>query len=116
MITSGDMIRRSVGVLGLSFLSLTTLAAESPPVDFDRDVRPIRASACFKCHGEAKQQGGLRFDRSGKFVGDSGSLAIVPGKAGQSELILRLESSDATLRMPQEAAPLLPEQIKTMRA
>lgn len=41
--------------------------AKLPPavegkIDFDRDVKPVRAAKCVKCHGPAKQKGGLRLD------------------------------------------------------
>lgn len=31
-------------------------------VDFERDVRPILQKHCHRCHGEKKQEGGLRLD------------------------------------------------------
>jgi hypothetical protein len=51
-------------------------------------VRPVLAENCFKCHGEAKQKGGLRLDSRGAVLagGDSGP-AIEPGKPGESLLI-----------------------------
>ncbi len=95
------------------------LAATEPEgVDFARDVRPILARSCGKCHGEEKQKGGLRFDRRKDALGasDSGKKAIVPGKAGESELIRRVESTDADERMPPKADPLTHDEIKTLRA
>src|SRR5437868_8994815 len=36
--------------------------AEAPPVELNRDVRPILADACFQCHGpdRARRTAGLR--------------------------------------------------------
>src|SRR5437660_1180889 len=31
-------------------------------IDFQRDVRPILANHCFKCHGPAQQKSGVRLD------------------------------------------------------
>ena len=38
----------------------TDVAAAAP--DFARDIRPLLKAHCIKCHGEEKQQGGLRLD------------------------------------------------------
>ena len=49
----------------LFILCLTILPAEAPPtgpVDYTRDVKPILAQHCVKCHGPDKQRGGLRLD------------------------------------------------------
>ena len=69
-------------------------AAEPARVDFARDVRPILERSCWKCHGPDKQKGGLRLDlrAAALGLGDSGSRAITPGKADESELIRRVEA------------------------
>ena len=94
------------------------LAADDARVDFVRHIKPILEKSCGKCHGADKQQGGLRFDRKEGALraGESGSQAIVPGKNGDSELIRRVETADASERMPLEAEPLPAEQIKLLRA
>lgn len=79
-------------------------AQTHPKVDFARDVRPILARHCFKCHGpdDAKRAGGLRLDdaKSAVAAAKSGSHAIVPGKPDESELVARVESDDPTEVMP----------------
>jgi ankyrin repeat protein len=82
-----------------------TRAGPSPTttIDYDRDVRPILAANCFGCHGQRKQQSGLRLDlRQNALRGGDYGVVIVPGKAADSNLIKRLTSSDAGLRMPPE--------------
>ena len=73
-------------------------------LSFNRDIRPILADNCFKCHGpDAKQRKGkLRLDdeRAAKGPAGSGSTAIVPGKIDESELYARINAHDADLRMP----------------
>jgi mono/diheme cytochrome c family protein len=93
-------------------------AAQSPRVEFNRDVRPILEQSCGKCHGPDKQKGGLRFDRHQGAIraGDSGKQAIQPGKPDASELIRRVTASDASERMPPKSEPLRPEQIQILRS
>jgi hypothetical protein len=87
-----------------------------PPqsIDFDRDIRPILADACFKCHGphEAERKAHLRLDvREGLFgptrdAGDAErdpaypSRIVAPGHLEQSELARRVLSGDEDERMP----------------
>ncbi len=74
------------------------------PVNFSRDVLPLLSKNCFRCHGPDEEvlQAGLRLDLREQAVAklDSGSAAIVPGKPEASELIKRVSTADADLRMP----------------
>ncbi len=68
-----------------------TTAAEVDPAQvsfFEKEVRPVLAENCFKCHGEAKQKGGLRLDSLAAMMqgGDTGP-ALVPGKVDESLLV-----------------------------
>ncbi len=74
------------------------LAAERPPVDYGRDVRPILANSCLACHGpdEKARKSKLRLD----VRVDAIQKAIVPGKSKESPLIQRVTSKDATEVMP----------------
>jgi hypothetical protein len=80
----------------LSWPAFQAPAAEPERVDFARDVRLILERSCWKCHGSENQKGGLRLDlrTAALGLGDSGSRAITPGKADESELIRRVESDD----------------------
>ena len=49
-------------------------------------------------------------------LGDSGSRAITPGKADESELIRRVETDDAEERMPPKSDPLGRDEIGILRA
>ena len=90
-----------------------------PPVDFSRQIRPILANNCFKCHGPdaAERKGGFRLDQRDSAIGEaeSGEHAIVPSKPEDSELIRRISSADADLRMPPpETKKSLTEAEKTL--
>lgn len=75
--------------------------SKQPAVDFEKQIRPLFATHCVKCHGEKKQEGGLRLDHRASALrgGDTGKV-IIPGKSGVSELIKRVSSKDEFERMP----------------
>src|SRR3569623_624674 len=54
---------------------------------FEKQVRPLLAQRCFKCHGSEQQKGGLRLDHISTLLsgGDSGP-ALVRGKPEESLL------------------------------
>src|SRR5262249_61587282 len=86
-------------VLGMTaFPQVGRIAA----ADVDADAHSILTANCLKCHGPAKQKGGLRFDSREGALGksDSGTPAIAPGRPAASELIRRVTARDATVRMP----------------
>ena len=74
-----------------SLLGLMATSSAAEKVDFARDVRPILSNRCFKCHGpdEGARKGKLRLDDREAALGEgkSGEIAIVPGKAADSELV-----------------------------
>jgi mono/diheme cytochrome c family protein len=101
-------------------LALSALAFAVPAfgadVDFARDVRPIFAKHCVRCHGAKKHEGGLRLDvRRLALVGGDTGPAVVPGTA-RGELLRRILSSDDKLRMPPDGDPLTAEQVATLKA
>ena len=85
-------------------------ASKSPAttVDFTREVRPILASHCFKCHGqdEGARKAKLRLDVRDDALkpAKSGELAIVPGKPGESELVRRISADNEDDLMPPPGA------------
>ncbi len=69
------------------------------PLQFNRDIRPILADNCFRCHGvdSAAREADLRLDRRTDAI-DSG--VISPGEAEESELLRRILSDDPDEVMP----------------
>ncbi len=53
----------------LGYLSMvstsTSFAAQTPPSDYDKTVKPFFAKYCDQCHGEKLQRGGIRLDTLG---------------------------------------------------
>jgi len=105
------MIRVASFLFGLA--AATTLVAEQPAVDFARQIQPIFAKWCYKCHGPNADEGGLRLSSRDAALAelDSGSHAIVPGDVETSEILTRLRSTDESERMPPEGKPLTQDEI-----
>jgi hypothetical protein len=94
--------------------------AQTKPVDFNRDIRPILSDTCFTCHGpdEQTQQAGLRLDtKEGTFADRGGYQVIIPGKASESRLFQRVSAKEESLRMPPPTADrkLTQHQIDLLR-
>jgi hypothetical protein len=90
-------------------------------VSFSRDVLPILSDRCFHCHGpdESNRQASLRLDvRDDALSKDNGKAAIVPHQAAQSELMLRIVSSDPDHQMPPPKShrkPLSEHEVETLK-
>jgi len=93
MVVNG-WLKRIAAVVALSLITeVLVLAAEpAPPPEqaafFEKEVRPLLARRCFKCHGNQEQKGGLRLDHPASILagGDSGP-ALVRGKTDESLLV-----------------------------
>ncbi len=92
----------------LAVASATALAATENKrlpavVEFNRDVRPIFADTCFKCHGPdaSKRKGKLRLDtREGAFSNHEGVVPFVPGDLAKSEAWRRINATNSDDLMP----------------
>ena len=94
--------------------------AAEPPIDYQRDIRPILARHCFRCHGrsESEREGGLRLDERSSALApaDSGEPAIVPGKPDESTLLARVTAEDEErMPPPDEGKALAPAEIERLR-
>ena len=88
-------------------------------IDFDREIRPLLAEHCGKCHGPERQKGDLRLDRKADAFhrGDDGA-AIVPGDPAKSLLLERISSNDPdeTMPPPTKGGRLSDAEIARLRA
>ncbi len=89
---------RAGSLLLIVLAALPLAAAEPAKISFTRQIKPILASRCLVCHGpdEKERQADLRLDVREMAV----PAAIKPGDAEHSELIYRITTDDAELRMP----------------
>ena len=99
-------------ILGFALFELVTPAldaAEPAPeqIQFNRDIRPILANNCFKCHGPDtnKRQAALRLDlEKHALASRDGDPVIVPGKPAQSAVIARILSDSDDEQMPPKSS------------
>jgi len=101
-------------ILCLKFM----VEADAAELEFSRDVKPLLAEHCMKCHGPDKAEGGLDLSQreSALKKTDSGEIAIVPGKVSESQLMARITSSDPDARMPPgEEKPLNKSDIAILK-
>jgi hypothetical protein len=119
------MMRFAICIAAISFCvfgACPASAAEpsAAPIEFNRDIRPILADACYHCHGpdKARRKANLRFDveADAKAMRD-GRAAIVPRDLDMSELARRIAAADPSERMPPPGSgrSLTPEQIDRLR-
>ena len=109
------MCGRPVVLAWIATLPLLVAPASAADVDYLRDIKPILATRCYRCHSSLEQESNLRLDSVPAIVkgGDLGA-AIVPGKSGESRLIEAvLRQGD--LKMPPEGEPLSAAQIELLK-
>ena len=94
----------AVVVMTLMILVVPLACVAGAAIDFNREVRPILSSRCFKCHGpdEGARKASLRLDLREQALkpAKSGEIAIVPGKPDASELVRRIFTDDEDDLMP----------------
>jgi mono/diheme cytochrome c family protein len=102
----------------LSLVAATALPAARADVDYLRDVKPLLAQHCYRCHGASQQKGGMRADtvaalRAG---GDAGA-SLQPGDAKGSILVQALLGThDDISRMPYKKPALAAADIAKISA
>jgi len=111
-----------------AFLALTASTALATPipeaskqkVEFARDVQPIFAAHCIKCHGPEKQKAGFRLDQKSKAMQGGDSGPVIQPKKGAESLLIQLVANavpdDPKSVMPPKGNRLTPKQIGILRA
>lgn len=93
--------------------SSSVFAADSPQVDFVRDVAPILEAHCIRCHNPGNRRG----DLSLATIADLKSRAYLAPHDPEASYLLDLVTADQGQppAMPQEGTPLTVEQVATLR-
>src|SRR3954465_9704987 len=95
-------------------LLLLPSSGRSAAVDYLRDVKPVLADQCYRCHGASQQKGGLRLDTAalGLKGGDPGP-AFKAGKPAESLAVQVIKGVHQDIpRMPYKKPPLSDAQIQ----
>jgi hypothetical protein len=86
---------------------------------FEEKVRPVLAAKCLECHGEKKQESGLRLDSRQAVIdgGDSGERAVVPHEPDRSLLVKAINHlgdyhMPPTTKLPDDQIAALTEWVK----
>ena len=100
--------RPRIGSIRTPFQLLLFLATGSflGAVDFQKDVRPILAKHCFKCHGEKKQKGDLRLDTL--------STDLIKDRAAAETWHDVKDALNLSEMPPEKEEPLAPADLKTL--
>jgi mono/diheme cytochrome c family protein len=93
-----------------------TAAGRSPDVSFQRDIQPLLAGRCVRCHGRGQKKGGFQIDTRETILagGDSGPAAIA-GRADDSLLVELISGKDPDRVMPAQGSRLNQEEINRIR-
>jgi Planctomycete cytochrome C len=106
--------RRLSGAFSSVFALFVSFVVEASGAEFNRDVRPILADACFQCHGpdKAKRKAGLRLDTE-----EGAAKVLAPGDPAKSELFRRVTAHDGGERIPppKPGRTLTAARIETLR-
>jgi mono/diheme cytochrome c family protein len=104
----------------LVFTAAVFAAAAHGEVRFNRDIRPIMAETCFRCHGpdRSSRMAGMRLDirEEALKATASGAIPIVPGDPDKSAIVQRVFATGARIMPPAFAhKELTPTQKDTIR-
>src|SRR3954454_13488285 len=85
-------------------LALFLAGAAHSEVRFNRDIRPIMAETCFRCHGPDKssRMANMRLDVREEALkpNRNGVAPIVPGDPAKSLIVARVLATDARIMPP----------------
>jgi hypothetical protein len=96
-----------------SALLFSTICSVAAPLDYVRDIKPILAEHCYRCHGASQHKGQLRLDTAALALqGGENGPAFKPGRSADSLMVQLIKGAhDEIPRMPYKKPPLSDAQI-----
>jgi Planctomycete cytochrome C len=88
-------------------------------INFARDIKPILAGSCLRCHSPPRPKSGFRLDnRASALKGGDNGIDIIPGRSAQSPLVRYVAGLVQDMHMPPagRGAPLAARQVALLRA
>ncbi len=97
-------------------LAFLLAGAAHSEVRFNRDIRPIMAETCFRCHGpdRSSRMAGMRLDLRDEALKPtrSGAVPIVPGDPDKSAIVQRIFATGARVMPPASIHKILTDAQK----
>ena len=85
-------------LLHVAFVLGTAPAFAAEPVDYLREVKPLLAEHCYRCHGASQQKNGLRLDTAAfAFKGGEHGSGFKPGQSAGSLLVQAVKGARDSL-------------------
>src|SRR5437762_5614105 len=105
------LARIGAGFVLVIFIALANACVAA--VDYAREIKPLLAEQCYKCHGASQQKADLRLDTAALALkGGENGASLKPGQSGNSLLIQVVKGTRETIaRMPYKKPPLSDAQI-----
>ena len=110
------MKRNALTILAAGLL-FGTAGARADTVDFDKQIRPVLAQTCYKCHAGTKHKGDLKLASAADILkGGKDGPVVTPKDPGKSDLYHRITlSKDDDDRMPPKGEMLSKEQTDLVK-
>ncbi len=107
----------SLCLSGAAELDLAKLPpAATRPVDFVKDIQPLLAQNCHRCHGAQRAEADLRWDlKESALKGSDHGPVIVPGKSAESRVVHLVAGVDPNNVMPKKGERLTAGQVGLLR-
>ncbi len=100
-----------------AFAPVSGAAADSPPLDYNRDVWPIFRAHCVGCHTSDDPEGGLNMQDFQAFaVGGEHGPAFTPGVPASSRLLRMAAGKQQPVMPPEGDEPLTVQQLDILTA